>query len=168
VATVSATSVFSKIGLRTRATMRVMTTIPRGDTNAQGAAVMSAPRLNVIGVVVQDMGRSLAFYRRLGLDVPAEKDSEPHVDHELPGGLRVAWDTVETIRSFDPDYAPGPSTGMSLAFALETPAEVDSTYAELVSAGAEGHKEPWDAFWGQRYALVRDPDGNAVDLYSPL
>jgi len=36
-------------------------------------------KLNVIGVVVDEMARSLAFYRELGLEIPAEKDSEPHV-----------------------------------------------------------------------------------------
>ena len=128
----------------------------------------NTPHLNVIGIVVQDMARSLAFYRRLGLDVPAEKDSEPHVDHEVPGGMRVAWDTVETIRSFDPGFTFSPGSAMSLAFALDSPAEVDAKYAELVSAGAEGHKEPWDAFWGMRYACVRDPDGHPVDLFALL
>jgi uncharacterized glyoxalase superfamily protein PhnB len=29
-------------------------------------------------------------------------------------------------------------------------------------------KEPWDAFWGQRYAAVGDPDGNLIDLFAPL
>ena len=38
----------------------------------------------------------------------------------------------------------------------------------LVAAGGRGHKEPWDAFWGQRYAEVLDPDGNVVDLFAPL
>jgi len=145
-----------------------MATILRGETNAQGAAVMSEARLNVIGVVVADMGRSLAFYRRLGLDVPAEKDSEPHVDHEVAGGMRVAWDTVETIQSFDPEFTLSGGSGMSLAFALDSPADVDAKYAELVSAGAKGHKEPWDAFWGMRYACVLDPDGHSVDLFAHL
>jgi uncharacterized glyoxalase superfamily protein PhnB len=57
---------------------------------------------------------------------------------------------------------------MGLAFACDSPAEVDKLYGELVAAGYEGHKEPWDAFWGMRYALVHDPDGNGVDLYCPL
>ena len=34
-------------------------------------------------------------------------------------------------------------------------------------AGAEAHKEPWDAFWGMRYAIVHDPDGNSVELFCP-
>jgi len=128
-----------------------------------------APQLDLIGLVVADMAKSLAFYRRLGLDLPPGADTEPHVELTLPGGQRLAWDTTETIRSFDPDWTPphgGP--GIGLAFRCADPAEVDRLYAELVGAGYEGHKEPWDAFWGQRYAVVHDPDGNGVDLFAPV
>jgi len=126
-------------------------------------------RLEVIELVVHDMARSLAFYRRLGVDVPDDADQEQHVEATLPGGLRMAWDTEATIRSFDPDWAP-PTGGhrMALAFRLDSPGDVDSAYDELVAAGYEGHKAPWDAFWGMRYAVVHDPDGLAVDLFAPL
>ena len=128
-----------------------------------------AATLGVIGVVVEDMARSLAFYRRLGLEVPDGAEREPHVEVGLPGGLKLAFDTVETIRGFDPSWTPASgSPRMGLAFACDSPAEVDKLYGELVAAGYEGHKEPWDAFWGMRYALVHDPDGNGVDLYCPL
>ena len=111
------------------------------------------------------MPRSLAFYRRLGLGVPPSKDGEPHVEATLPGGLRMAWDTADVIRSFDPEWTP-PSGGhgLGLAFLCESPAEVDATCAALVQDGHPGHLEPWGAFWGQRCAVVRDPDGNSVDL----
>ncbi|MEU7868351.1 VOC family protein [Dactylosporangium sp. NPDC049140] len=124
-------------------------------------------RLNVFGLVVADMPRSLAFYRRLGLDVPAAEDASPHVEHVLAGGVKLTWDTIETIHSFDPEWQP-PVGGsrIGLAFECESPAEVDKVYAELLTAGYEGHKEPWDAFWGMRYAVVHDPDGNGVDLYA--
>jgi uncharacterized glyoxalase superfamily protein PhnB len=114
------------------------------------------------------MARSLAFYRRLGLDIPDKADGEQHVEVELPGGLKLAFDTVETIRSFDASWSPasgGPR--MSLAFRCQTPAEVDKLYGELVAAGYAGHLEPWDAFWGMRYAALHDPDGNGVDLFCP-
>ncbi|HZM37679.1 MAG TPA: VOC family protein [Acidimicrobiales bacterium] len=125
--------------------------------------------LDLIGINVADMGRSLAFYRRLGLDIPADADGQPHVELGLPGGLRLAWDTLDTIRSFDPDYVvPTGSSSISLAFAHDTPADVDATYEKLVAAGYDGHKQPWDAFWGQRYAIVHDPDGNTVDLFAAL
>ncbi|MFC3981899.1 VOC family protein [Streptosporangium jomthongense] len=122
-------------------------------------------RLSFVGIVVKDMARSLAFYRRLGLNLPPEADGEPHVEAELPGGLKLVWDTVETLHGFDPGWRP-PTGGSRTAFAFEfdTPAEVDAAYDELVSLGYEGHKEPWDALWGQRYAIVHDPDGNGVDL----
>jgi catechol 2,3-dioxygenase-like lactoylglutathione lyase family enzyme len=124
-------------------------------------------KLDVIGIIVVDMARSLAFYRRLGMDVPPEADAQPHVDVTLPGGLRVAWDTVETILSFDPTWTP-PSGGhrIGLSFRVDTPADVDRAFAEITSAGYRPHKEPWDAFWGQRYAIIVDPDGNHVDLFA--
>ncbi|HEY9472848.1 MAG TPA: VOC family protein [Mycobacteriales bacterium] len=126
------------------------------------------PTLNVVGLVVADMSRSLAFYRRLGLDIPATAGTEPHVEMNLPGGLRLAWDTVGTVRSFDPGWAtPGGSSRVGLAFACDDPAEVDRVYADLVGAGHTGHLPPWDAFWGQRYAVVLDPDGNSVELFAP-
>ena len=126
-------------------------------------------RLDLVGLVVEDMARSLAFYRRLGFDLPPEADGEPHVEATLAGGLRVAWDTVDTIHSFDPGWTP-PSGGhrISLAFACDDAADVDATYRTLVDAGYEGHLEPWDAFWGQRYAIVLDPDGTSVDLFAAL
>jgi uncharacterized glyoxalase superfamily protein PhnB len=126
------------------------------------------PRLDVFGVVVSDMARSVAFYRRLGLEFPDGAENEPHVEAELPGGLRYALDAEETMRMFDPEWR-RPSDGHLTggAFRCESPAEVDSVYAELLEAGATSHKEPWDAFWGQRYAQVKDPDGTVLDLYAP-
>ncbi len=122
----------------------------------------------LVEIVVADMAASLAFYRHIGLDIPPDADTEPHVDVDL-GGLRLAFDTRETILSFDSAWTP-PSGGhrMALAFACESPAEVDAAYAELTAAEGTGGIEPWDAFWGMRYAVVHDPDGNPVDLFAPL
>ncbi len=124
----------------------------------------------VLELVVSDLPRSLAFYRQLGLAIPPEADTEPHVEVELGGGLRLAFDTEETIRSFDPSWAqPAPGGHrVALAFACADPAEVDAAYAELTAAGHHGHLPPWDAFWGMRYAVVHDPDGTPVDLFAPL
>jgi catechol 2,3-dioxygenase-like lactoylglutathione lyase family enzyme len=127
------------------------------------------PRLDAIGLVVADLPASLAFYRRLGLDIPAGADSEPHVECTLPGGTRVLFDPVSTVRSFDPDWTPPTgSHRVSLAFSCADAAEVDKLYADLTGAGYTGHKDPWDAEWGQRYAVLLDPDGNGVDLFAPL
>jgi catechol 2,3-dioxygenase-like lactoylglutathione lyase family enzyme len=128
---------------------------------------MSA-RIDVIGVVVDDMARSLAFYRELGLEIPAEKDSEPHVEVEVAGGMRLAFDTVETIHSFYPEWeAREGHNRVEMAFLCDSPADVNETYERLVAKGYTGAKEPWDAFWGQRYAIVEDPDGNGANLFAP-
>ncbi len=124
-------------------------------------------KLDVIGLVITDMAVTLAFYRRLGLEIPAEADSAPHAEVPLPGGLRLTFDTFEVMTSFDPEFTLS-SGGASLAFLADSPQSVDETYQELMAAGYHGHLAPWDAFWGQRYAQVIDPDGSVVDLFAPL
>jgi len=124
-------------------------------------------QLNAVGIVTSDMARSIAFYRALGLDVPKTPD-EGHVDTLLPSGVRLMLDTEEVIKSFRPDWARTSGNQLSLALECASPAEVDEVYARVVAAGFEGEKEPWDAFWGQRYAQLADPDGVPVDLYAAL
>ncbi|KES08534.1 glyoxalase [Streptomyces toyocaensis] len=129
---------------------------------------MSA-RFDAIGMVVSDMAASVAFYRRLGFAFPEGSEVHEHAEAELPGGLRLMLDTEEVVRSFHAGWEP-PSGGgrTSLALRCGSPAEVDALFAELAGAGARVGVKPWDAVWGQRYAVVLDPDGNGVDLYAPL
>lgn len=123
------------------------------------------PQLNAIGIVVSDMARSIRFYRLLGLDVPETPD-EGHVDAFLPNGVRFMLDTEETVRSFRPDWTRERGNQLGLALECASPSEVDEVYARVTGAGFGGEKEPWDAFWGQRYAQLQDPDGVPVDLYA--
>jgi catechol 2,3-dioxygenase-like lactoylglutathione lyase family enzyme len=125
------------------------------------------PQLNAIGIVASDMGRSIGFYRLLGLDVP-ETPEEGHVDTLLPNGVRLMLDTEEVVRSFRPDWSRESGNQVALAFECESPADVDATYRRVVDGGFHGEKEHWDAFWGQRYAQLADPDGVPVDLYAAL
>ena len=128
-----------------------------------------APRIDVVGLVVQDMAASIGFYRRLGFEFAAGAGTEGHVETSLSGGLRLVLDTTEIIRSFDPGWTqPSGDHRIALAFACDSPTEVDAVYRELVDGGYESHLAPWDAFWGQRYASVHDPDGNAIELFAPL
>ncbi|WP_330293616.1 VOC family protein [Streptomyces sp. NBC_00576] len=127
------------------------------------------PRFDAIGIVTADLAASVTFYRRLGLDFPEGADEQPHVEAELPGGMRLLLDTEATVRSFHPRWQP-PSGGgrIGLALLCGSATEVDSLYEELVGAGYRSELKPWDAVWGQRYACVLDPDGNGVDLFAPL
>ena len=124
------------------------------------------PRPAALGVIVSDMAASLAFYRALGLDVPDE--AAGHVDIPF-GGLRLMLDSEATVASFDPGFTPPTGDGrIGLAFLCDSPAEVDAAHARLTGAGYRSHLDPFDAFWGQRYATVLDPDGISVDLFAPL
>ncbi|MFI9628341.1 VOC family protein [Streptomyces sp. NPDC052042] len=125
------------------------------------------PRMDAIGIITADLAASLAFYRRLGLDIPADADGSPHVEVVLPGGQRLLWDTEDVIRSFDPEWtSPRGGERLGLAFRCDGAAEVDTVYEDLTGAGYRGHLKPWDAVWGQRYAMVLDPDGCAVSLFA--
>lgn len=127
---------------------------------------MATPRLDLIGIVTGDLAASLRFYQLLGFPVPTELDD--HVECKLDNGLRVAWDTLELIQSISSDWQTPVGHRMGLAFLCESPSAVDARYESVIAAGFRGHREPWDAFWGQRYAQVEDPDGNLVDLFAPL
>ena len=125
-------------------------------------------RMDAIGIVVSDMAKALAFYRQVGLDVPASSDGEGHVEVGLPGGLRLMFDSEDEIRSFHPNWTSVRGGRTHLVFALPDAARLDALHAELVAAGYESELAPFDGFWGQRYAVVLDPDGNGVDLFAPL
>ena len=125
------------------------------------------PQLNAIGIVTSDMGRSIRFYRLLGLEVPETPD-EGHVDTFLPNGVRLMLDTEETVRSFRPDWTRQTGNQIGLALECASPDEVNELYARVADAGFHAEKEPWDAFWGQRYAQLADPDGVPVDLFAAL
>jgi uncharacterized glyoxalase superfamily protein PhnB len=127
------------------------------------------PKFDLIGIIVKDMPAALAFYRQLGFAIPPEMDNEGHVEYKLANGLRFAWDTHEVIRSFDANWQAG-SGGqrIGIAFLCDSIQDVDALFERLTAMGYTAHKAPFDAFWGQRYAQIIDPDGNVIDLFAPL
>ncbi|HEY6959326.1 MAG TPA: VOC family protein [Candidatus Limnocylindria bacterium] len=124
------------------------------------------PRLDAIGIVSADMKESVRFYRLLGLEVPDA--TEDHLEATLPSGMRLMFDAVSLAKQLDPEWTRPTGHPFALAFACASPKEVDEIYARIVAAGYRGKAAPFDAFWGQRYATVLDPDGNAVDLFAAL
>ncbi len=123
------------------------------------------PHFDAIGIVSADLQRSIAFYNLLGIEFPQE---DGHIEAAMPNGTRLMLDGEDVIRSFRPDWTLETGNQLALAFACASPADVDATYQRVVEAGFEGDKEPWDAFWGHRYAQLRDPDGVQIDLFAPL
>lgn len=128
---------------------------------------MSDPILDQVNLVVSDMEATVKFYRRLGLDIP---DTDPafqshHRSAQMPGGIDFDIDSAEFARHWDNGWRSGATV---IGFRLGSREQVDAIYTDLTSAGYAGQQEPYDAFWGARYAVVEDPDGNAVGLMSPV
>lgn len=112
------------------------------------------------------MDATLAFYRRLGLNIEATA-GVPHAAVELPGGMLIEFDTTSFVTEFDAGWSGRTGGSTVLGFWVPSRETVDAIYTELVQAGHAIHQPPYDAFWGGRYAIVDDPDGNGVGIMSP-
>ena len=120
-----------------------------------------------INVVVADMGATLDFYRRLGLEIAANADAV-HALVTLPNGVLLQFDDTGFVPQWDSGYDGSIGGSTVLGFQVATRGHVDALYAELTQAGYRGRQLPYDAFWGARYAIVEDPNGNPVGLMSVI
>lgn len=127
------------------------------------------PVLDQINLVVRDMDAMVAFYRLLGLkiDDPGASWDRHHRTAALPAGLDLDLDSREFAMTWNQGWPEG-QTGPVIGFRLPDREIVDQTYEDLTRAGYIGQQPPYDAFWGARYAVVEDPDGNSVGLMSPV
>lgn len=129
---------------------------------------MPALKLDAITVTSGDLVATAKFYELLGFRFPAVEPDEKHLEPITPeGDVRLMIDERELMRSIT-GVEPKPPTHSSFALKCADPAEVDATVARIGAAGHKVLKAPWDAFWGQRYAIVADPDGYMIDLFAPL
>lgn len=125
------------------------------------------PQAKALALIVSDIAASVDFYRRLGLDFADETGD--HIECELAPGFRLMLDDAAMATGFYPEWTkPSGGAHTALAFEFGTPTEVDAAHRELTDAGFASAHEPFDAPWGHRFATVRDPDGNNVDLYAFL
>ena len=123
--------------------------------------------LNQLNIPVRDMDATVAFYRRLGVTVDAGPDAF-HVAARFPSGMLLEFDSTAFAAQWDTGYRGGTGGSAVIGFGCDSRAAVDERYADLVDAGYVGRQPPYDAFWGARYAIVEDPDGNPVGLMSPI
>lgn len=122
-----------------------------------------AVQLKRIGIFVKDMKKALEFYRMLGLEIPESADEEKHVEVEH-NGLRLAVATRESAQVVYGSWEEPSGYRIELAFQCASREAVDVLYRQLTEHGYIGHRGPLDGFWGERYAIVQDPDGNLISL----
>lgn len=132
--------------------------------NSRGDEIMGV-KLDLIGIVVKDMKKALDFYRVLGLEIPGSADEDKHVE-VAQSGFRLAFDTQEMIKDIYGGWDEPSGHRIELAFLCDNGKEVDELYHKITEHGYAAHREPWDAVWGQRYAIVQDPDGNLISLFA--
>lgn len=134
-----------------------------------------ARELYMLGLIVQDMGKSLEFYRRLGLAIPEGSEEKTHVEVKMGSGLTffldsnpTRWDPKHVMRDNPEGLEASDSYRSILEFYLKTRDAVDATYAELIGFGYQSHRAPYETSFGMCFAMIKDPDGNIILLSGQL
>src|SRR3954452_16379056 len=139
---------------------------------------MSKPTLDQINIVCGDVEASLAFYRRLGVEIPDAAvwrtpsgghhagAADPSVDH----AIHLDLDSTAFAQQWNAGWKGRTDLRGRIVVGFRVPAraDVDTVFRDMTGAGYRGLQEPWDAFWGARYAIIEDPDGIAVGVMSPI
>lgn len=122
---------------------------------------MTKPRFTMVVLLIDDLPRSLAFYRRLGVEFPP--DAETKTDIQVPiGDHHQMVLTTQFVRN-DPDrHTPSGGSRIVLEFFVDSQAEVDAKFVELTEAGYRGRRAPWLTSFGAYMCMVDDPDDNTV------
>lgn len=131
------------------------------------------PVIAKINVVAKNYDATLRFYRLLGLEFPDPMEKPPgtlHTEANNPGGSDFALDNEALARIYNSGWRTEQEDCSSVVLTayVSSRDEVDSRYETLVAAGYRSRQPPYDAFWGARFAIVCDPEGNDVGLMSPI
>lgn len=122
--------------------------------------------LDAVGIISKNISHSVQFYGILG--VFFKKISSDHWEGNTKKGVRIMLDSVSFMKKLSPNWTEQEGQKMVLCFKQDSSEKVDELYHKIEKSGFKVLKPPWDAFWGQRYSSVLDPDGNQVDIFAPL
>lgn len=122
---------------------------------------MATPRFTMVVLLVEDLARSLAFYRRLGIEFPADADERTDIGVDIGDGRTIIWTT--TFERYDLEReTPRGSSRVMLEFFVEGNHAVDELFAELTAAGHHGRRAPFLTGFDAYMCMVDDPDGNTI------
>ena len=128
------------------------------------------PRISVLTVGVDDLERSVAFYRDgLGLETPGiigqEHEHGAVAFFDLEGGLKLAlWARDDLAHDSTLPKSPPSATEFSLGHNVRSKQEVDAVMTQAKAAGATIVKEAADTFWGDYAGYFQDPDGHLWEV----
>ncbi len=134
---------------------------------------MPGPLFDQLDLVCRSVEKSVEFYRLLGIAIPKKSiwgtaSGAHHVNIDFPDGRQISLGSPALSRVYNKGYRRNTGGGnIVIGFRVATRKAVDALHAKMTRAGYESLQTPWDAFWGARYAIIADPDGNHVGIMSP-
>ncbi|WKZ29997.1 MAG: VOC family protein [Candidatus Dojkabacteria bacterium] len=123
--------------------------------------------IDAVGVASSNLKETVRFYTLLGFTFESFAEDEQHLEPQHKNGARLMIDSKKLITEILGEE-PRASNHSSFAIKYDSPEEVNKAAEAIAQAGFKIAKEPWDAFWGQRYCIVEDPDGYKIDLFCNL
>lgn len=128
------------------------------------------PRITVLTLGVDDLERSLRFYRD-GLGFPTPGIIGTEFEHgavvfiDLESGLKLAlWPRASIEHDTGLPQEPAAATELTLGHNVSSIEEVDGVMAEATAAGARIVKEAAETFWGGYAGYFQDPDGHLWEV----
>jgi catechol 2,3-dioxygenase-like lactoylglutathione lyase family enzyme len=128
------------------------------------------PRITMLTLGVDDLERSVAFYRD-GLGFATEGIVGQEFEHgavaffDLQPGLKLAVFAREDLaREAGIARSPAGATDFSIGHNLASPQEVDAVMVQAQAAGAAIVKPAQKTFWGGYAGHFQDPDGHLWEI----
>ena len=125
-------------------------------------------RLDGFGLLVEDMGKMIRFYRDvLGFEIrEAEDASNVYLMKDGTLFLLYGRKDFEKMTSRRYEYVKGLNGHSEIALYVDTFDEVDAAFRNAVDNGATPVLEPELEPWGQRTCYIADPEGNLIEIGS--
>ena len=123
-------------------------------------------RLDGFGLLVEDMGKMVRFYRDvLGFEIKeAEDTSNVYLVKDGTLFLLYGRKDFEKMTGHRYDYVKGLNGHFEIALYVDTFEQVDMEFQKAVEQGAVPVMEPTTEAWGQRTCYIADPEGNLIEI----
>ncbi len=120
-------------------------------------------RLSLVTLGVADVARAVGFYEALGWKADNDWRAQGVAFFQC-GGMAVALWSREELAADSTVDDPGGWGGVTVAYNVNSPAEVDAVLAEAEAAGATIGRPGEETFWGGYSGVFVDPDGHPWEV----